>query len=221
MHPREVRTARFELREALAIRRNEEARPYDRIIWEGAGYTVEVVTLDHGTPSLGSIVREKPRRNIDMSRLAALGLRTGPWLKQLKEPSSPSDTLVIDDATFSTDELRKEMVVETPGESLAYLIDFTLDEPSTDRLAEALRGCRTIICEASYRHIDQELARKNFHMTTVLSATLARRAKVRELVLFHLAGRYVCADWIEMLMEARQVFRETHFPSHWALETDA
>jgi ribonuclease Z len=112
-------------------------------------------------------------------------------------------------------------LIKTTGESVAYLTDFTLDEPATDRLAETLRGCRTLVCEASYREADLELARKNFHMTTVLAATLARHAQVGQLVLFHLSSRYTRENWIEMLQEATTIFPETHLPTHWDLETGA
>jgi ribonuclease Z len=150
VHPREIRTVRFELREAFEKRHDEGVRQYDRIVWDGAGCTVEVVVLEHGTPSLGYIVRETPRRNIDTARLSALGLRPGPWLKQLKDSSNRADNVVIDGVTRSMDQLRSELLVETAGESVAYLNDFTLDEPATERLAETLSGCRTIVCEASY-----------------------------------------------------------------------
>jgi ribonuclease Z len=221
VHPREIHTVRFELREAFEERHDEGARQYDRIIWDEAGYTVEVVVLEHGTPSLGYIVREKPRCNIDTARLSALGLRPGPWLKQLKDSSSRPDNLIIDGEMRSTDQLRSELLIETIGESVAYLTDFALDEPAINRLADTLSGCRTLVCEASYREADLELARKNFHMTTVLAATLARRAHVGQLVLFHLSSRYTREDWIEMLQEATTMFPETHLPTHWDLETGA
>jgi ribonuclease Z len=181
---------------------------------------VDAVTLDHRTPSLGYIVREKARRNIDSSRLASLGLRPGPWLKQLKEPSSRSNELVIGGVRYSVDQLRNELVVEAPRESLAYLTDFLLDEQALEMLVDFLRGTGTNICEVQYRHADLELARKNFHMTTVLSATLAQQAQVRELVLFHLSDRYVRADWVEMLREAREIFPNTRFPVQWGMELD-
>lgn len=220
VHPGEIRTARFELREAFAIAHDEGARPYVGTIWEGAGFTVEAVTMDHKTPTLAYIVREKVRRNIDTSRLPALGLRPGPWLKQLKEapPGNTAANVVIDGVTHSVEELRQRLIVETSGDSIAYLTDFLLDEPAMQRLTEALRGCRVMVCEGQYRHADLDLARKNHHMTTVLSATLAQRAQVEELVLFHLSDRYERAEWLEMLREAREVFPNTSYPAHWSLE---
>jgi ribonuclease Z len=221
IHPGRVSTTRFELGEAFTVAHDEGVRPYQGRLLEVAGYVVEAVTMDHRTPTLAYVIREKARRNIDTSRLASLGLRPGPWLKQLKESPDTSDCVVIDGVTHSMDELRKALIVETPGESLAYLTDFLLDEPAMERLSAALQGCGTIICEGQYRHADLELARKHFHMTTVLSATLAQRAGARELVLFHLSDRYQSADWIEMLREARQVFPNTHYPPQWSLEANA
>jgi ribonuclease Z len=218
VHPREIRTNRFELREAFAVAHAEGAQPYEQCIYEGAGYRVEAITMDHRTPTLAYVIREKSRQNIDTSRLAALGLRPGPWLKQLKQPSGSSAPVIIEGVPHSVEELRKALVVETPGDSLAYLTDFLLNEPAMERLAEALPGCGTIVCEGQYRHRDLELARKNFHMTTVLSATLAQRAQAKELVLFHLSDRYERAEWVEMLREARQIFPNAHYPGQWNLE---
>ncbi|WP_395741821.1 MBL fold metallo-hydrolase [Prosthecobacter sp.] len=218
VHPGEVRTARLELHEAFAVAHDEGTQPYARTLWEGAGCSVDVVTMDHRTPTLAYVIREKARRNVETSRLPALGLKPGPWLKQLKESVSGSEVVVIDGVTHSMDELREKLIVETPGDSIAYLTDFLLDEPAMERLSDALRGCRVMICEGQYRHADMELARKHFHMTTVLTATLAQRAQVGELVLFHLSARYERAVWLEMLREAREIFPKTAYPPHWGLD---
>ncbi|MES2737730.1 MAG: MBL fold metallo-hydrolase [Verrucomicrobiota bacterium] len=217
IHPEEIQSARFELPEAFATRHEEVPRLRQQVIWEGIGVTVEAVTMEHRTPTLAYIIREKPRRNVDLTRLAALGLRPGPWMKILKEASGSPATVVIDGSTHSLEDLRKKLIVETPGDTIAYLTDFLLDETAIERLIPALQGCRVIVCEGQYRHSDLDLAKKNFHMTTVLSATLAQRAQVDELVLFHLSDRYGREEWLEMLAEARQVFPNTRFPSHWEL----
>jgi ribonuclease Z len=221
VHPRQIQEFGFELREAFAVAHDGGSRPYERIILDGAGFTVEALTMDHQTPTLAYIVREKTRQNIDTSRLAAVGLRPGPWLKQLKESGSSSGSVVIDGAEHSLDDLRQKLIVETPGDSIAYLTDFLLDEPALDRLAADLRGCRVIVCEGQYRHADLELAKKNYHMTTVQSAELAKRAQATELVLFHLSDRYQPAEWMEMLREAQHVFPGAHYPAQWNLQASA
>lgn len=221
VYPQEIRTTRLELQEAFALAHDEGTQPYERTIREGAGYTVEAITMDHRTPTLAYVIREKARQNIDTSRLASMGLRPGAWLKQLKDASTGSGQIVIEGVPHPVDELRRALVVETPGQSVAYLTDFLLDESAIERLADVLRGCQTVVCEGQYRHADLELAGKNFHMTTVLSATLAQRAGVGELVLFHLSDRYQRAEWLEMLQEARQIFPNAHYPAEWNLESSA
>lgn len=210
-------TARFELNEAFAIRHEEAPLGRSEVILDTSAYSVEAVTMDHRTATLAYVVREEPRRNIDVARLGALGLRPGPWLKELKDPAELPATVTIDGQAYPAADLVRELVVESPGDSIAYLTDFLLDDAAMAALVPRLRGCGTVVCEAQYRHADLELSRRNFHMTTVLGASLAQRAEVGELVLFHLSERYTAAEWQEMLDEARQVFPATRFPSHWAL----
>ena len=46
-------------------------------------------------------------------------------------------------------------------------------------------------------------------------ATMAARAGVGRLVLFHLSDRYQPDGWRELLAEARAVFPNTAFPEGW------
>jgi len=79
----------------------------------------------------------------------------------------------------------------------------------------AAAGC--LSAKGKYRHADLELARKNFHMTTVLAATLAQRNPGEELVLFHVSERYQRDGWMEMLMEG-QASRSKHtYPPAWGM----
>lgn len=220
IHADHVTVTRFELHEAFTVAHAEAPRAYDGVLCDGAGFRVEAMTMDHRTPSMAYIVREKPRQNIDTSRLASLGLRPGPWLKQVKDATDGGSTVVVDGATRTVDEMRRLLLVETPGDSVAYLTDFLLDDAAIDRLADALRGCRTLVCEGQYRHADWELAQRHYHMTTVRSAMLAARAQAAELVLLHLSDRYQRHEWIDMLGEAREVFAHTSYPSSWNLASE-
>ena len=173
--------------------------------------------LHHGTPSIGYLVREKPRRNVDIARLATMGLKPGPRLAQVKEKSADTDIVEVEGVHYRLGDLRQQLIVETAGKSIAYLTDFLLDDEAMDFLSSALRDCHTIVCEGQYRHSDLKLARKNFHSTTLLAATLAHKAQADELVLFHLSERYEPSVWLEMLEEAREVFPNTRFPVEWNL----
>jgi ribonuclease Z len=213
-----VEARRFELAEVFATAHDDGARPRGPGLFAGPGFTVEALLMDHGTPSVAYVVRETPRVNVDPAKLAALGLKPGPWLKPLRDGADGSERVEVGGRSVALAELRGELLVTTPGESVAYLTDFRLDGPAADRLAEALRGCTTVVCECQYRDADRELARRNYHMTTVQVATLAGRAGVGRLVLFHLSDRYRRDEWPDLLAEARAIFPATQFPPQWALD---
>jgi ribonuclease Z len=213
--PDRVVTRRFELAEEFAVAHEDGERPYDGILVDAPAYTVAACTMDHSTPSLAYVVREKPRWNVDIGRLPALGLRPGPWLKELKDPAPGQTTLEIQGVPHTLEALRRDLLVQTPGDSIAYLTDFLMDESALARLVPALRGCKTVVCESQYRPGDAELAVRNYHMTCTQAAELAARAGVGELVLFHVSDRYTPDGWREMLREAQAVFPRMRFPESW------
>lgn len=213
-----VSTSRFELCEAFATKHDEGICERNVNLVDLETCTIEAHVMNHGTPSLAYVVREKAKSNVDTSRLAALGLRPGPWLKQLKNNADTSNTLVIDGVAHSMATLRESLVTETPGDSIAYLTDFILDEEAVARLSKILYKCGTVVCEAQYRNSDRALALRNFHMTTGPVAELAKQSGINRLVLFHLSDRYTSKEWIEMLAESRAIFPNTDFPEAWRIE---
>jgi ribonuclease Z len=217
LQPGRVEDWRFELAEAFAQRHPDGERAWDRVVLEGLGYTIEALLMDHGTPSVAYIVRETPRANVDPTRLAALGLRPGPWLQRVRGPRADEEEVVIVAGTSRrVRELQDALLVVTPGESVAYLTDFLLNEVAEERLVDSLQGVGAVVCESQYRHADLELACRNRHMTATQVAQLARRAGVGRLVLFHLSDRYQPEGWRQLLAEAHAVFPNTDCPDHWA-----
>jgi ribonuclease Z len=215
IHTDRVKAYRYEIADGFETCYDGGERPNTRIIVDDADYTVEALTMDHLTPSIAYIVKEKTRFNIDTGKMSEMGLKPGPWLKQIKDDLPDDITIKVGDTEFELGKLREVLLVETPGESVAYLTDFLLDDDAMKKLSAELQGCNTVVCEAQYRHTDLELSRQNYHMTTLLSAELAKRADVEKLVLFHLSSRYVASEWLEMLEEARSIFPNTFLPDHW------
>lgn len=209
-----IKTWRYELPEAFETAHEEAAVVRDGlVIWDDEDFIVEAMPLDHLTVSMAYKVTEKTRWNIDPQRLASLGLKPGPWLKSLKDPVDLTDDAVVEGRRAG--ELRAELLVPTPGESVAYLTDFLLDEATVEKLLPWLAGCRHVVCESQYRAADLDLALKNYHMTSVQVAALARDAGVQDLVLFHVSGRYVAEERAALLAEAREVFPAARFPDGW------
>jgi ribonuclease Z len=217
IHPEEMLTSRYELTDAFAIAHDEAKQPRSKFLIETTDYTVEAHAMNHRTPTIAYVVREKTRQNIDMNSVAKLGLRPGPWMKTVKDPAKGTESIAINGVSHSVASLREALVVEKPGDSIAYLTDFLLDEESLERLSAVLKGCKTVVCEGQYRHCDLDLAKKNFHMTTVLTAQLAHRANIEALILFHLSDRYKQEEWHHMLLEARTHFPATSYPASWKI----
>lgn len=215
IHPDKVVQTRFEAQDGFrhAYRGSSDER--NAVILRESTYHVEAYTLDHRTPCLAYIVREAPRINVNTERLAALGLTPGPWLQQLKTASNASSSIMVNGVPYHVGWLKEQLLVQRPGESVAYLTDFLLDDEAEKQLICALRGCTTMVCESQYLEIDRELATRNYHLTARQAARLARRSGVRELILFHVSVRYGPYGWKALLDEAKAEFPNTRFPVNW------
>jgi ribonuclease Z len=188
----------------------------NRTIIEGEGYCVEAVLLDHGTPSVGYVVREYARVNVDTDKLFAKGFAPGPWVKRLRGPVAlPGETVTINGTEHPLGALQGELLVTTPGDSIAYLTDFRMTPATSELLAEALRGVNTVVCECQYSAADVALAEAVKHSTAPEVGAMAARAGIGKLILFHFSDRYDAANRRSMLEEARSIFANTALPDGW------
>jgi len=143
--------------------------------------------MDHHTPVARLHPGEKPRAHIATERLAALGLppargwgasRRRARRRARRERGRPRGEIEVGGARRTLAELRAALIVETPGDSLAYLTDFLLDGAAMERLVPVLGGVGTVVCECQYRAADAALAARHRHMAAPQVAELARRAGV-------------------------------------------
>lgn len=208
-----VQTFRFEAREAFAHAYAVGSQARRSPLIQTPQLSVEAVDLQHHGPSLGFILREPERVNINPSRLAALGLKGGAWLSQLK--AEATGDIQIGEQLWDADDLRQKLTDVQQGDSAAYLTDFLLSEAELERLAPLLAGVKVLYLEAQYAPEDLELATKNHHTTVQQGATLAQRAGASELRLLHLSRRYAEADWRRMLEAAQAMFPATTFAEGW------
>jgi ribonuclease Z len=217
--PDRLVATRFLTAEAFEPAHPAGETPFDGLVYEAEGLTVEARIMDHGIPCLAYAVRERPRTNVDVAAMAALGLKPGRWIQELKDPRRGDEEDVVTDAGLQRlGELRRRLLVHTPGSCLAYLTDFGLDDVAGQELTRWLRGCEVIVGEASYHDADAELARRHRHFTGSGMGRLATAVGARKLVLFHLSDRYTRDDWMGLLAEVREVFPAAAFPSQWGLE---
>jgi len=201
--------------EAFSVRHHETKNAFTNIVYGCPDFEVEALILDHGTPSIGYVVREAARSNIVMEPVAKLGLKPGPWMQQLKDPLATGTVTLPSGELIALEDLRSQCTVVTPGESFAYLTDFMLTPETIGPIADRIRNVDTALCESQYRSADMDLSVKNRHMTAARSAELAKMAGVGSLMLFHISDRYTSEERLSLLDEARTIFPNTGFPSSW------
>ncbi|MCE9565721.1 MAG: ribonuclease Z [Planctomycetes bacterium] len=211
-----IRTTRFYAREAFRTAHPQGERPRKPVIVAGDGFTVEAHQLVHGCVSLGYVVRELPRVNVDTAKMAARGFAPGPWVKRLRGPAATSSEVVaINGTEHSVAGLRSELLVTTHGDSVAYLTDFRMNVATAEYLAEHLHGVTNVVCESQYREADLQLAEDAMHSTASEVAKFASRAGIGRLILFHVSPRYLPDGLGGLLVEARTIFANTSFPDGW------
>lgn len=216
-----VRTVRFYTRDAFEEAAFEEVKSISGALLEDPDFSISAKLLDHGSiPSVAYRIDEPVRENIDPVKLSDLGLAPGPWIRELKESTDESGTILIDGKPWGITELRSQLLTPNDGGSAAYLTDFILTpgSPEWKLIAAWLEGVDVLICEAQFCDADLELAVKHSHMTAGRVARLAKDSGVGELLLQHVSRRYDAEGWAGMLGEGKAVFEKTSFPPHWEID---
>ncbi len=223
MHLHEIAVGsvtRCELRtcEGFSQRHNPLTRASDGLIFENADYTVHACPLPHGIVSMGYRISEKPRQNIHLQAATEQGLRPGAWLQALKDPAvTDQQTVDVNGVSYVVGKLREQLVQVTPGDSIAYLTDFRLDDAARQPLLQMIAGCGVVVCENQYLNEDEELAANNHHMVARDAGQLAADADAGKLVVFHVSSRYTRRQWQQQLAQVQAVFAAAEYPPHWQI----
>jgi ribonuclease Z len=168
-------------------------------------FSVRTATLDHGTPVQAYAFESKDKFNVDNEALKSLGLKSGPWLKELKRLFEAGDhetaVRLPDNSSRQAIELGERLLTVTPGEKLVYATDLADIPANREALSALAYKADFFFCEASFLEADVEQARRTGHLTARGCGEIAARADVKQLVPFHFSRRY------EAKPEA--VYRET------------
>ena len=155
---------------------------------------------------LAFCLRAPSEQKVRKDALAAFGHRPGPWLAELKK--GPGPDLVIDDQTYSRQELTQRLLEEVTGYSLGYVSDTIFNKQTAKKMIALFEGCDELWSEAAYLNDQLEKAREHRHMTARQAGRLADSAKVGKLHLFHQSRRYDAGQQPH-LEEAAGVFANT------------
>lgn len=181
-------------------------------------FTVQASALNHRIRSFGYALQERFHVNFNKERLHDAGLPVGYWLKEVKQylwEGKPDDfqftaTLYHEHhkeaREFLLREIRERFVTITRGQKIAYVVDARYDEDNERKIIDLARGADIFYCEAPYLDRDADKARDRYHLTARQAGIMAKKAGVRELVVFHFSPRYTGLGH-EIAAEAREAFR--------------
>jgi ribonuclease Z len=162
-------------------------------------YRVLAERSDHSTLSFAYLFEEKNKPGRFNTRVALrLGLPEGPIWSKLQ-----SGQKVISPKTKKVVSPSQVLGPSRPGKR----IGISGDTRPTEKLARFFRGCDVLIFDSTYGDQHAQNAIENKHSTSREAATIAKKARVKQLILTHFSARY--SDVSELVREAREVFRNT------------
>lgn len=167
------------------------------LIFEDDKVTVKTVVLNHRIPCCGFIFVEKPlpynitkevieKYNIPVEQIHLI--KNGADFKTESGKLIPNEKLVV---------------AKPPIRSYAFCSDTLYDE----RVLKIISGVTLLYHEATFLHEMLTRAIETFHTTALQAATIAKKARVKQLMIGHYSARY--KDLQPLLDEAKNVFDNT------------
>jgi ribonuclease Z len=206
---RELVRWRFAAADRFA-RRALGTAPHDGTVFADRIFVVQAAPLDHKIVSMAYAVSERVHLNVRTDALAELGVRPGPWLNALKNAvrsGAPADTPIelAPGTRRPLAELRDALLVETPGQKIAYVVDTLFSPANAARVVRLAHGADLFYCEAPFLDEDLDQATRRYHLTARQAGALARAAGVRRLAVFHFSPRYE-GRYGDIVAEAQEEF---------------
>ena len=83
-----------------------------------------------------------------------------------------------------------------------------MDTAPNNNAIKLAKNSDILICESTYASDKEELAKERKHLTAKQAATIAKKAKVKKLILIHMSQRYE-KSIKPIIQEAKKVFKNT------------
>ncbi|MDH5750386.1 MAG: MBL fold metallo-hydrolase [Rhodospirillales bacterium] len=198
----QIRTAEFHLLEAFHCKDLGSSLIPSGAPVEEEGLRINAEILDHDIPCLAFALEEKQHINIWKNRLNEIGLRVGPWLRELKQAvlrEDPDDTVFYArwhegnkffERKFSLGELKSKILRIVPGQKIGYVADAIFQQDNVDKIVDLVKSADILFIESAFMDKDAEIAANKKHLTAAQAGRIAREAGVKRVVPFHFSPRY-------------------------------
>ncbi len=163
-------------------------------IFKGKTFMINAFRLEHSIKTYGFLFKENDKLHFIKEKSLALGLKGEMFSK-----FSKTGTMLINGKRIKL----KDVTTIEKGKKIVYATD---TRPTKNTVLTSANA-DLLIHEATYSDVLKDLAVQRKHSTAKEAATVAKKAKVKILILFHLSSRY--ADAEPLLKEAKSVFKDT------------
>jgi ribonuclease Z len=140
-------------------------------------FVVNGIDLDHGgCKGLNYSFAIKERKRLDVAKLKKLGDIRGPLVGELAKGKKVKINGKLVDGS--------KLVYVEPERKVSFIFDTQYNKG----LEKFAKGSDLLICEATYFE-EADLADERGHMTAMQAVDVAKKAKVKKLLLFHFSQR--------------------------------
>jgi ribonuclease Z len=164
------------------------------LVFEEKDFEIHAFKLNHVIPTYGFIFKEKDKIKFDKQKVKKLKIK-GEMFKELLEKKR---------INVGGKEIKlSEVSYVKKGRKIAYVADTAFSK----EIVKFVKDADLLIHEATYSKNEEELAKERKHSTAEQAAKIAKMAKAKKLVLFHISNRYKQPEILEK--EARKIFKNT------------
>jgi len=157
-------------------------------------YEIYSIPVYHTVPAVAYLFKEKDKWAIDNKKMKNLKLRRGRWLKELKSKG------------VSMYKGKKIKVEDIADVKLGLKVVYSGDTRPCDNVVKLSKNADLLIHDGTFLEEDEGKA----HADVTQAAKIAKKAKVKELVLTHLSRRYATKEDIEEISKAaKKIFTNT------------
>jgi len=162
---------------------------------EAEEYEILSIPVLHTVPAVAFCFKEKDRWNIDLEKLKKFGLKRGAWLRKLK---------VEGEVVYKGKRIRLEEVAKLrKGIKVVY----TGDTKPCENVVKISKNADLLIHDGTF--LEEDEADSKAHADVKQAAKIAKKAKVKELILTNVSRRYKDEDLKILEEEAKKIFPNT------------
>jgi len=162
-------------------------------------FYLEAESMKHGVPcnAYNFVIKDKIR--IDKKKLSKCKIPPS-HIHQIKNLKEGKDILCNGKKIKA-----KDLIYTEKGKKISFILDSAFN----DKMIDFSRDADLLISEASFGKELESKAKEHLHMTSEQAATVAKRAKVKKLILTHISSRYE-KNLKKILDEAKKVFKNSY-----------